>query len=188
MPGLLRRALGALGNGLKPRLREFLRARAHFHAALPSGPLIAQRYVVFDLEATGLDVSGGDRVISIGAVRIRDGQVQDRFLTLVNPARPIPVGSMRYHGISDAMVAAAGDPIKKKIARGATEKLLKTAEKKASAARAEGYKLADKTEAEGNAKADKIEKEANEKATQIEEAAHLEAEKLSKKTTTALGK
>ncbi|MEY4793097.1 MAG: hypothetical protein RL724_33 [Pseudomonadota bacterium] len=107
MPGLLRRALGALGNGLKPRLREFLRARAHFHAALPSGPLIAQRYVVFDLEATGLDVSGGDRVISIGAVRIRDGQVQDRFLTLVNPARPIPVGSMRYHGISDAMVAAA---------------------------------------------------------------------------------
>ena len=106
MPGLLRRALGALGNGLKPRLREFLRARAHFHAALPSGPLIAQRYVVFDLEATGLDVSGGDRVISIGAVRIRDGQVQDRFLTLVNPARPIPVGSMRYHGISDAMVAA----------------------------------------------------------------------------------
>jgi hypothetical protein len=89
---------------------------------------------------------------------------------------------------ADAMVAAAGDPIKKKIARGATEKLLKTAEKKASAARAEGYKLADKTEAEGNAKADKIEKEANEKATQIEEAAHLEAEKLSKKTTTALGK
>ena len=89
---------------------------------------------------------------------------------------------------ADAMVAAAGDPIKKKIARGLTEKLLKTAEKKASAARAEGYKLADKTEAEGNAKADKIEKEANEKATQIEEAAHLEAEKLSKKTTTALGK
>jgi hypothetical protein len=87
-----------------------------------------------------------------------------------------------------AMVAAAGDPIKKKIARGVREKLLKTAEKKASAARAEGYKLADKTEAEGNAKADKIEKEANEKATQIEEAAHLEAEKLSKKTTTALGK
>ena len=89
---------------------------------------------------------------------------------------------------AEVMVAAAGDPIKKKIARGATEKLLKTAEKKASAARAEGYKLADKTEAEGNAKADKIEKEANEKATQIEEAAHLEAEKLSKKTTTALGK
>jgi len=89
---------------------------------------------------------------------------------------------------ADAMVAAAGDPIKKKIARGVREKLLKTAEKKASAARAEGYKLADKTEAEGNAKADKIEKEANEKATQIEEAAHLEAEKLSKKTTTALGK
>ena len=37
MSGFLRRALGALGNGLKPSLREFLRARAHFHAALPAG-------------------------------------------------------------------------------------------------------------------------------------------------------
>jgi DNA polymerase III epsilon subunit family exonuclease len=107
MPGLLRRALGLLGHGLKPGLREFLRARAHFHAALPAGPLIAQRYVVFDLEATGLDVSGGDRMISIGAVRLRDGRVQEFFSTLVNPARPIPPVSMRYHGISDAMVAAA---------------------------------------------------------------------------------
>ncbi|MBM3591743.1 MAG: 3'-5' exonuclease [Alphaproteobacteria bacterium] len=107
MSGILRRALGALGNGLKPGLREFLRARAHFHAALPAGPLIAQRYVVFDLESTGLDVSGGDRVISIGAVRLRDGEARESFTTLVNPGRPIPPASMRYHGITDAMVADA---------------------------------------------------------------------------------
>ncbi|MCA3337992.1 MAG: 3'-5' exonuclease [Roseomonas sp.] len=107
MSGFLRRALGALGNGLKPSLREFLRARAHFHAALPAGPLIAQRYVVFDLESTGLDVSGGDRLLSIGAVRLRDGEVRESFTTLVNPARSIPPGSIRYHGITDAMVADA---------------------------------------------------------------------------------
>lgn len=107
MSGFFRRALGALGNGLKPSLREFLRARAHFHAALPSGPLIAQNYVVFDLEATGLDVSGGDRVISIGAVRLRDGETRESFTTLINPARSIPPGSIRYHGITDAMVADA---------------------------------------------------------------------------------
>lgn len=89
---------------------------------------------------------------------------------------------------ADAMVAAAGDPIKKKIARAAADKLLKSAEQKANAARTEGYKLADKTEAEGNAKADKVENEANEKATQIEEAARLEAQKLEKKTTSTLGK
>lgn len=89
---------------------------------------------------------------------------------------------------ADALVAAAGDPIKKKIARAAADKALKSAEQKANAARAEGYKLADKTEAEGNAKADQIEKEANEKATQVEEAAHREAENLSQKTTNAMGK
>jgi F0F1-type ATP synthase membrane subunit b/b' len=89
---------------------------------------------------------------------------------------------------ADALVAAAGDPIKKKIARAAADKLLKSAEQKASAGRTEGYKLAEKTEAEGNAKADKIENEANEKATQIEEAAHKETEKLEKKTVSSLGK
>jgi len=89
---------------------------------------------------------------------------------------------------ADALVAAAGDPIKKKIARAAADKLLKSAEQKASAGRAEGYKLADKTEAEGNAKADKIDNEANEKATQIEEAARKEGEKLGNKTTNMLGK
>jgi hypothetical protein len=87
---------------------------------------------------------------------------------------------------ADAMVAAAGDPIKKKIARAAADKVLKSAEQKANAARTEGYKLADKTEAEGNSKADKVEAEANEKATQIEEAARLEAQKLEKKATSGL--
>ena len=116
MSGFLRRALGALGNGLKPGLREFLRARAHFRAPLPAGPLIAQRYVVFDLESTGLDVSGGDCVISIGAVRLRDGEARESFTSLVNPARAIPPGSIRYHGITDAMVADA-PPAAEAIAR-----------------------------------------------------------------------
>lgn len=107
MSGYLRRALGLLGNGLRPSLREFQRSRVHFRASLPPGPLIAQRYVVFDLEATGLDVTGGDRMVSIGAVRLRDGEIRGSFSTLVNPARPIPPGSMRYHGITDAMVANA---------------------------------------------------------------------------------
>ena len=44
MSGFLRRTLGALGNGLKPSLREFLRARAHFRAPLPAGPLIDAMY------------------------------------------------------------------------------------------------------------------------------------------------
>jgi len=49
-------------------------------------------YVVFDTETTGLNLSQGDKVISISAVRIRRGRVQhaDIFHTLVNPGRSIP--------------------------------------------------------------------------------------------------
>lgn len=106
--GLLRRLLSAMANGAADHAAaEFLRRRAHFHARLPSGPLPAQDYVVFDLEATGLNPSRGDAVVAIGAVRLRDLSPVSRFETLVNPGRAIPPGSTRYHGITDAMVADA---------------------------------------------------------------------------------
>jgi len=56
---------------------------------------------------------------------------------------------------ADALVAAAKDPIQKKLAKVAAEKLLKEADKKATAAKGEGYKLADQTEAKGNQTATK---------------------------------
>ncbi len=107
MSGLFRRALSAVANGMKPSAREFLRARAHFHAPLPEGPIAAQRYVVFDLESTGLNPSGGDRLLSIGAIRLRDTMPADRFSTLVDPGQPIPPESIRYHGITDEAVRGA---------------------------------------------------------------------------------
>jgi DNA polymerase III epsilon subunit family exonuclease len=107
MSGLLRRALAALADGVAPSAQDFLRARAHFHAPLPGGPIAAQRYVVFDLEATGLRPSAGDALLSIGAVRIRGAEAADRFSTLVDPGRPIPPASIRYHGITDAAVNGA---------------------------------------------------------------------------------
>jgi DNA polymerase-3 subunit epsilon len=55
-------------------------------------------------------------VISIGAVRLRDGEARESFTSLVNPARAIPPGSIRYHGITDAMVADA-PPAAEAIAR-----------------------------------------------------------------------
>lgn len=86
---------------------DFLRARRHFRARLPDAPLAAQRYVVFDLESTGLCPSRGDAIVAIGAVVLRDAAPAEVFSTLVNPGRPIPAVSQRYHGISDAMVADA---------------------------------------------------------------------------------
>ncbi len=107
MSGLFRRAFSAVANGMKPSAREFLRARAHFHAALPDGPIASQRYVVFDLESTGLNPSGGDTLLSIGAIRLRDTMPVERFTTLVDPGRPIPPESIRYHGITDEAVRGA---------------------------------------------------------------------------------
>ncbi|MGB5344879.1 MAG: exonuclease domain-containing protein [Woeseia sp.] len=62
-----------------------------------------QAYVVVDVETTG---GRGDRhrVTEIGAVRVRNGKVIDRFQTLLNPQRTIPPGITRLTGISDAMV------------------------------------------------------------------------------------
>jgi len=65
-----------------------------------------QEYVVVDVETTG---GNGDshRVTEIGAVKLRNGRIVDRFSTLLNPQRPIPPGITRLTGITPAMVADA---------------------------------------------------------------------------------
>jgi DNA polymerase III epsilon subunit family exonuclease len=61
-------------------------------------------FVVFDLETTAMKPENG-YIVDIAALRIRDGQIVDRFESLVNPGRAI-VGH-QVHGISDADVAQA---------------------------------------------------------------------------------
>ena len=65
-----------------------------------------QEYVVVDVETTG---GSGDshRVTEIGAVKLRDGRIVDRFSTLLNPQRTIPPGITRLTGITPAMVEDA---------------------------------------------------------------------------------
>jgi polyribonucleotide nucleotidyltransferase len=71
--------------------------------------------VVVDVETTGRDPKVAD-LIEIGAARVRDGHVVDRFSTFVSPGRTIFGAQM--HGITDADVAGAP------VAREAAEKLL----------------------------------------------------------------
>jgi DNA polymerase-3 subunit epsilon len=85
-----------------------IRTRAHdVPAPLPAGPLDAQRYVVFDLETTGLKPSRDDAIVQIGAVRLDGGTEAACFATLVHPGRRIPPVASRYHGITDEMVCDA---------------------------------------------------------------------------------
>ena len=65
-----------------------------------------QVYVVVDVETTG---GRGEqhRVTEIGAVRVQNGRITDRFQTLLNPQRTIPANITRLTGITPAMVANA---------------------------------------------------------------------------------
>lgn len=70
--------------------------------ALEDFPLSQLAYTVFDTETTGLDPSGGDEIIQIGAVRILNGRLlrQERYEQLVDPRRPVPPESIAIHGIT----------------------------------------------------------------------------------------
>lgn len=63
-------------------------------------------FVVFDLETTGAKAPPC-RVTEIGAYRVKNGKVTERFQTLVNPEMPIPRFITGLTGISDEMVADA---------------------------------------------------------------------------------
>lgn len=69
-------------------------------------------FVVVDLETTGGRKTPGDghpadAITEIGAVKIRGGQVQGEFATLVNPRRGIPPNIVQLTGITTAMVHEA---------------------------------------------------------------------------------
>jgi len=60
-------------------------------------------YVVFDIETTGLDTLE-DRIIEIGAIKVKDDQIIAEFNKLINPGIPIPEIVTNINGITDDMV------------------------------------------------------------------------------------
>ena len=70
------------------------------------GQPLAGSYVVFDIETTGFSPIK-NRIIEIGAVKVINGEIRDRFSTFVNPKVPIPFEIEKLTGINDEMVMDA---------------------------------------------------------------------------------
>ncbi len=63
-------------------------------------------YVALDLETTGFSPVK-DKIIEIGAVKVVNGKITDRFSTFVNPDEPIPDKIVQLTSITSQMVADA---------------------------------------------------------------------------------
>ena len=69
---------------------------------------IPQDYVSVDLETTGLNPKI-DKIIEIGMVIVRNGQVEQEYSTLVNPYQQLRPETVELTGIRDEMIANAPD-------------------------------------------------------------------------------
>ena len=70
------------------------------------GNTLNDTYVVFDLETTGFSPIN-NRIIEIGAVKVKEGEIIDSFSTFVNPKCRIPYQITELTTISDDMVREA---------------------------------------------------------------------------------
>ena len=121
--------LGAPPHGFVPEMRPSRPVPKQYRAVFPSpasdmvqGDLFGGRtlpealvkgeFVVYDLETTGLNsnpASGMDRIIEIGAVKISDGKICEKFSSFVACPTRLPEVIVELTGINDEMLKGAPD-------------------------------------------------------------------------------
>lgn len=84
-------------------MRDYLHAFREFNI---NQPIAETRFVIFDTETTGLHVKKGDRMVSISAIRLKEGRIDlsDAFHEIIDPGRDIPPASAVIHQILPRMV------------------------------------------------------------------------------------
>lgn len=100
----LRNVSSATPGGIKTNAFTLFKALQLLHAKELDARL--SRYVTFDFETTDTDIATCG-VVEIGAARVVNGEIVERFHTLVNPYKPISAGASKLHGYSDADVKDA---------------------------------------------------------------------------------
>ena len=76
----------------------------------------ADSLIILDFETTGLSPDNGDRAIEIGAVKLENGVVTERFQELMNPGRNVSYFIEDYTGITNKMLSKAA-PCEEVMAR-----------------------------------------------------------------------
>jgi DNA polymerase III subunit epsilon len=66
-----------------------------------------QTVAVLDFETTGLSPNMGDRATEIAVILLRNGQIVDRYQSLMNAGRRIPPDVVALTGITNEMIASA---------------------------------------------------------------------------------
>lgn len=91
------------------RITDLIRPETHTHGE-PFAPLLAGlrdgTVVVLDVETTGLSPAE-DEVVDVGAVRVINGAIQERFQSLIHPTCPVGFSS-EVHGLSDEVLKEKG--------------------------------------------------------------------------------
>ena len=71
--------------------------------------MLDEEYVVFDFETTGFNAGGGDSIIEIGAVKLKNGEIIDKYDELIDPKRPLPKKIIELTNITDSMLKGKDD-------------------------------------------------------------------------------